>query len=100
MLKDSQAAQKGPDARRRPALRVERRPLVVARRELSWSAREAYSLYVERAGLARVSSRGDAAAAQLERRAPTKQMGLFQRPARRGRGRALPPRPASPPRAC
>src|SRR5215468_5466679 len=64
MLKSSQAAQKGPDARRRPT-----------------TAREAYSLYVERAGLTRVSSRGDAAAAQLEVRAPTKQMGLFQRPA-------------------
>ena len=48
MLKDSQAAQKGPDARRRPR-----------------AAREAYSLYVERA----------AEGAALP------QMGLFQQPA-------------------
>src|SRR5260370_32622896 len=45
---ESQAAQKGPDARRRPAVRVERRRLLaVARRELGRFAGEAYSLYVE-----------------------------------------------------
>ena len=45
----SRAAQKGPDARRRPAVRVERRP--VPSRDEGWvdSAREAYSLYVESA---------------------------------------------------
>ena len=43
----AQAAEKGSDARRRPALRVER-PLA-ARRGLSKSAGEAYSLYVESA---------------------------------------------------
>ena len=43
-----QAGEKGPDARRRPVVRVERLP-VAARRELSRFAREAYSLYVERA---------------------------------------------------
>src|ERR1700682_3437951 len=44
-----EAAQKGPAARRRPAVRVERRP--VPSRDEGWvdSAREAYSLYVERA---------------------------------------------------
>src|SRR2546426_3366292 len=43
MLSNSQAAQKGPDARRRPAIRVTLRLLGVARRGLSGSAREAYS---------------------------------------------------------
>src|SRR5260370_28931318 len=63
---NSQAAQKGPDARRRPG-----------------AAREAYSLYVERAaeGAPIVSSQ-------------MKQMGPFQRPAaRRVRGGLGPRRP-------
>src|SRR5712692_1693412 len=49
VTKTSQAAQKGPDARRRPVVRDERRPSADARRGLSRSAREACSLYVERA---------------------------------------------------
>src|SRR5215813_6440012 len=44
-----QAVEKGSDARRRLAFRDERRPLAGARRYPSRSAREAYSLYVERA---------------------------------------------------
>src|SRR5713101_7886464 len=60
------AAQKGPDARRRPAVRVERRPSADARRGLSGSAGEAYSLYVEPAVEGSNEADGPFSAACLE----------------------------------